>query len=331
MGPTAPDDAGCTGGENGWQGAAIDTAHLRLRPLAEADAAELCRLLNDWEVVKSTSNLPFPYRPADADAFIASAKAEMAAGRAVVCAIEERVGGALLGCVGATLAGDSAEIGYWIARAAWGRGLATEAVRRCLRLLFVNFRQNLVWASAMPGNPASRRVMEKVGMTFHQRRPTALPARGVTAELDYLIIDRPAWESRRAARPILLVAAAALIDGDGRVLLCRRPDGKAMAGQWEFPGGKLQAGETPEAALIRELAEELGIDVTAACLAPLAFASHDYDDFHLLMPLFACRRWHGLPGPREGQQLAWVRPARLADYVMPPADLPLVAILRDWL
>ncbi|HIJ62645.1 MAG TPA: GNAT family N-acetyltransferase [Rhodospirillaceae bacterium] len=331
MGLTAPDEAGCPAGEDGWQGAALDTAHLRLRPLVESDSAEVCRLLNDWEVVRSTSNLPFPYRPADADAFVATAKAEMAGGRAVVCAIEERVGGALVGCVGATLGGDSAEIGYWIARRAWGRGYATEAVRRCLRLLFVNFRQSLVWASVMPDNPASRRVMDKAGMSFHQRRPTVLPARGVTADLDFLIIDRPGWEAHRAARPTLLVAAAALVDRDGRVLLCRRPAGKAMAGQWEFPGGKLHPGETPEAALERELAEELGIDVTAACLAPLAFASHDYDSFHLLMPLFACRRWRGLPEPREGQQLAWVRPPRLADYVMPPADLPLVAILRDWL
>lgn len=331
MGPTAPDDTGCPGGEAGWHGASLDTAHLRLRRLVPADAAEICRLLNDWEVVKTTSNLPYPYRRQDAEAFIANAASEAAASQAVVCAIEERVGGALIGCVGATLDGDTAEIGYWLARGSWGRGYATEAVRRCLRLLFVGYRASLVWASVMPGNPASRRVLEKIGMTFHQRRATLLPARGVTADLDYLVIDRLAWERRRAARPILLVAAAALVDSDGRVLLCQRPEGKAMAGQWEFPGGKLQPGEDPETALVRELQEELGIDVTASCLAPLAFASHDYDDFHLLMPLFACRRWHGQAEPREGQRLTWVRPPRLGDYAMPPADLPLVAILRDWL
>jgi 8-oxo-dGTP diphosphatase len=131
--------------------------------------------------------------------------------------------------------------------------------------------------------------------------------------------------------PLVLVVAVALIDADGRVLLTQRPPGKAMAGLWEFPGGKVHTDETPEAALIRELREELDIDVAEACLAPLTFASHRYERFHLLMPLYACRRWNGAVTAREGQALAWVRPARLDDYAMPPADKPLVAVLRDWL
>lgn len=134
-----------------------------------------------------------------------------------------------------------------------------------------------------------------------------------------------------AGRRILLVAAAALVDIDGRVLIAQRPEGRSMAGLWEFPGGKVQAGETPEAALVRELQEELGIDTRQSCLAPVAFASHAYDDFHLLMPLFACRTWQGTPEGREGQQIAWVRAARLGDYPMPAADQPLVAQLRDLL
>jgi len=129
----------------------------------------------------------------------------------------------------------------------------------------------------------------------------------------------------------LLVVAVALIDADGRVLLAQRPPGKSLAGLWEFPGGKVEAGETPEAALIRELREELAIDTWASCLAPLTFASHSYPEFHLLMPLFACRRWQGIAQPCEGQTLAWVRPNALRDYPMPPADLPLIPILRDWL
>lgn len=130
---------------------------------------------------------------------------------------------------------------------------------------------------------------------------------------------------------LVLVAAVALIDRDGRVLVAERPEGRSMAGLWEFPGGKIEPGETPEAALIRELREELGIDTWASCLAPLTFASHAYADFHLLMPLFACRKWEGTPAPREGQRLKWLRPADLALLPMPPADRPLVAVLRDWL
>ena len=130
---------------------------------------------------------------------------------------------------------------------------------------------------------------------------------------------------------IVLVSAVALIDPDGRVLLAQRPEGKSLAGLWEFPGGKVDPGETPEAALIRELREEVGIETKASCLAPLTFASHSYDDFHLLMPLFACRRWEGIATGREGQTLAWVRPEKLRDYPMPPADIPLIPILRDWL
>jgi len=136
---------------------------------------------------------------------------------------------------------------------------------------------------------------------------------------------------RAAAPPTVLVAAVALVDVDGRVLIARRPEGKPMAGLWEFPGGKVHEGETPEAALIRELVEELGIDTEESCLAPFTFASHTYETFHLLMPLYVCRVWQGTPRPREGQTLKWVRPMQLRDYPMPPADVPLVAMLRDLL
>ncbi len=131
--------------------------------------------------------------------------------------------------------------------------------------------------------------------------------------------------------PTLLVAAIALVDDDGRILLAQRPEGKSMAGLWEFPGGKVEKGELPEAALIRECHEELGIDISASCLAPFTFASHCYADFHLLMPLYLCRKWEGWAEGREGQQLKWVMPNKLADYDMPPADIPLIALLRDYL
>jgi len=130
---------------------------------------------------------------------------------------------------------------------------------------------------------------------------------------------------------LMLVSAVALIDRDGRVLLAQRPEGKSMAGLWEFPGGKIEDGETPEAALIRELEEELGINTWQSCLAPLTFASHSYASFHLLMPLFACRKWGGTPRSREGQTLKWVKPRDLKSYPMPAADVPLIPVLRDWL
>jgi 8-oxo-dGTP diphosphatase len=132
-------------------------------------------------------------------------------------------------------------------------------------------------------------------------------------------------------RPLVLVVACALVDPDGRVLVARRPEGRPMAGLWEFPGGKLGPCESPEAALVRELREELGIDTAESCLAPLTFASHAYDGFHLLMPLFVCRVWRGDPRPREGQTLAWLRPREMRELAMPAADRPLVAALRDLL
>jgi 8-oxo-dGTP diphosphatase len=134
-----------------------------------------------------------------------------------------------------------------------------------------------------------------------------------------------------AGRRMLLVVACALIDADGRILLAQRPEGKTLAGLWEFPGGKVEPGETPEECLIRELEEELGITTRVACLAPLTFASHSYDDFHLLMPLYVCRRFEGIPEGREGQALKWVRPQALREYPMPPADAPLIPFLQDLL
>jgi 8-oxo-dGTP diphosphatase len=130
---------------------------------------------------------------------------------------------------------------------------------------------------------------------------------------------------------LVLVAACVLVDQDGRILLAQRPKGKALEGYWEFPGGKIEAGETPEETVIRELKEELGIETQTSCLAPITFASHNYDDFHLLMPLFVCRKWEGIPTGQENQDLAWVRMDQIKNYKLPPADIPLVAQLRDYL
>lgn len=151
------------------------------------------------------------------------------------------------------------------------------------------------------------------------------------ADLDDLCPSAPAVRVTAGPKPVVLVVAGALVDIDGRVLIARRPEGKKMAGLWEFPGGKLEPGETPEAALVRELREELGIDTSGSCLAPLTFASHEYDDFHLLMPLYVCRRWRGRIAAKEHSEIRWVRPVQMSAYPMPPADVPLVSMLRDLL
>ncbi|MTJ83585.1 MAG: GNAT family N-acetyltransferase [Telmatospirillum sp.] len=326
MVPTAPD--GCRPPAGGRP---QDTARLRLRPLVPDDVEQVTRLLDDWDVARTTSNIPFPYDRDTGEEFIAKVEEESAAGRALVYAIEDRLSGDLVGCVGGSVADGKAEVGYWLGRAAWGRGVATEALLRCLRVLFDDYGVASAWASVLPENKASRRVLDKAGFQFEETRRAELPARGITADLDFLTLTREAWDGARRRRPMLLVAAVALIDADGRVLLARRPAGKSMAGFWEFPGGKLAEGETPEAALVRELREELGIDVSQSCLAALSFVSHDYDSFHLMMPLYACRRWQGTPRPCEGQTLSWSTAAELSRYPMPPADVPLVAALRDWL
>jgi len=227
---------------------------------------------------------------------------------------EDRLGGTEIGRFDITFHGaESAEILVYFTPAAGERDFAAESLRRCLRMLFVNFGVALVKAENRTPEQAFTEIFHLLGF-------------GPDLSLDY-----GKWAEIRHSRKHVWVVAAALIDADGRVLLAQRPAGKAMAGQWEFPGGKIEPQETPEHALIRELKEELGIDVTESCLAPIAFVSHDYDHFHLLMPLYAIRQWRGQPSGKEGQVLAWASKDRLNTYPMPPADIPLVAQLRDWL
>ena len=327
--------------------APLATERFVLRPLRAEDAAELHRLVNDWDVAKMLARVPFPYPRELADEWIASTLDQIAEGTAYHLAIAqpEDAGGALLGCVGLTLdrGARSAELGYWVARRNWGQGIAPEAAGRLLRWALANLDIDRITASALIDNARSAAVLTRIGFRPAGEGERDFLSRGGAMPVALFEAGRadvapaasaapaPAPEAAPGGKPILLVAAVGLIDPDGRVLLARRPEGKPMAGLWEFPGGKVHAGETPEVALIRELKEELGIDVTEACLAPFAFASHGYEAFHLLMPLFLCRRWQGNVTAMEGQALAWVRPQRLADYAMPPADVPLVALLRDFL
>lgn len=321
----------------------LETERFLLRPLREGDAAELHRLVNDWEVAKTLARVPFPYPRELADEWIASTAERIAAGEAYHLAIARRGDDVMVGCVGLTLdlPGRSAELGYWVGRRHWGEGIAPEVAGRLARWAIANLDIGRITASALTDNGRSAAVLQRIGfrqagqgMQDFLSRGGAMPVllfEAVRADLAPPAAPAPDLPAAEGGRPILLVAAVGLIDADNRVLLARRPEGKPLAGLWEFPGGKVRPGETPEAALIRELKEELGIDVSAACLAPFTFASHGYEAFHLLMPLYLCRRWEGQVTAMEGQALAWVRPQRLADYAMPPADRPLVAMLRDFL
>jgi 8-oxo-dGTP diphosphatase len=216
--------------------------------------------------------------------------------------------------------------------------VAPEAAAALCRWALETRELQAIHASALKDNARSAAVLQRVGlrpageaMQTFLSRGGPMPVLLFRAEREALLAS-PITEVPRAEKPILLVAAVALVDPDGRVLLARRPEGKPLAGELPEPGGKVKPGESPEAALIRELKEELDIDVSESCLAPFTFASHPLgDDRHLLMPLYLCRRWEGAARAREGQALAWVRPQRLRDYAMPPADKPLVAMLRDFL
>ena len=304
----------------------LRTERLLLRPLERGDAAALTRLVNDYSVAGNLARVPFPYREGLAEEWIASSLAQIEAGTAWHLAITRD--DKLVGCVGLSLKRDALpELGYWVGRKFWGQGIAREAAAALLDWAERRHGLREFRASALSDNAASHAVLRRLGFT--EAGTAQEPFLSRNRDMAVTLFRRAAQAP--APRPILLVAACALVDPEGRVLLAQRPPGKPMAGLWEFPGGKLAEGETPEAALIRELREELGIETREACLSPLFFASHAYERFHLLMPLFICRKWEGRAEPREGQALAWVRPAAMGAYPMPPADIPLVALLRDFL
>jgi 8-oxo-dGTP diphosphatase len=286
--------------------------------------------------------VPFPYSRELADEWVVSSAKSLAEGADYQLAITGAEGETetLVGGIGLRVnaAERSAELGYWVGRAYWGHGVATEAAARLARWGLANLDIDRIEADAATENGASIAVLRRIGFRHVGERMKMSVAYGAErrvlrfeATRADLFGDHGDAEPEAGPKKIVLVAAVALIDADTRILLAQRPEGKSMAGLWEFPGGKVEAGETPEVALIRELHEELGIDVGSHCLAPFAFASHGYEKFHLLMPLFLCRRWKGIPTPREGQRLAWVAPGKLSEYNMPEADRPLIPLLRDFL
>ena len=320
----------------------LKTERLTLRPPVPADAEAIHRLVNDWPVVRMLSRLPYPYPRTLTDEWIASTATQREQGQALHLVIAGTENGAdmVIGCVGLRLdiTPRVGHLGYWVGRRFWGHGVATEAATRLTSWALANLPIDRVEAHVSIDNAASAAVLRRAGLKetgtarqFFLARGAEEPVTVFAATRDDVFGQVEPDAPTDGSKPLLLVAACALIDLDNRVLLARRPEGKKMAGLWEFPGGKLNAGETPEAALIRELHEELGIDVAEACLAPFAFVSHAYERFHLLMPLYLCRRWKGFVQPLENQSLAWVRAGKLGDYEMPAADKPLVPLLRDFL
>lgn len=315
----------------------LATDRLILRPLDRGDIDSIVEHVNDWDVARFTSSIPYPYDRKMAEDFVAAHEAEMSETNRVFV-ITRKSDSQLVGCIGLMPHHDAAgkeigvEFGYWLGKAFWRQGFATEAVGRLARFIFETTKVPEIWASVVPINDASAKVLDKNGFVVVGAGQVDSDVRGHPLPVILRKLTRTDWtRNSQRALPILTVVACALIDADGRVLLAQRPEGKPLAGLWEFPGGKIHPGESPEQALIRELKEELDIDVRESCLAPLTFASHAYEAFHLLMPLYICRRWEGVLRAREGQAVAWVKPNRLGDYAMPPADKPLIAMLQDLL
>ncbi|QEE85750.1 8-oxo-dGTP diphosphatase MutT [Acetobacter oryzoeni] len=319
----------------------LEAPPYHLRPLCAQDAPALHHLVNDWEVVRMLSRLPFPYPRELADSWIASTQQMQQKGEGYHFAILDK-DGTFIGCIGLGIQtpANSARIGmlgYWIGRPYWGQGIATRAAERVTSWALAHLEISSIRAHVAVDNVASARVLEHVGFQKIGTDKQVFASRGSEQPMLVFETTRHMQDARRASastptssapKKLVLVSAAALIDTQGRILLARRPEGKSMAGLWEFPGGKIEAGETPEAALVRELHEELGLDMSRACLAPFTFASHSYPTFNLLMPLYVCRRWQGTPIPKEGQKLAWVAPQDLRKYPMPEADLPFIPLLQ---
>ena len=310
--------------------AVLETPRLRLRRLREDDIPALVEIAGAWEVSRYTAKIPHPFSEQDARGFIEKSILDRNANTRHVFGIERRIEGDLIGNIEVNMGSGDDIFGYVLGQDFWGQGYGTEAAQAAVRFAFQRANKCDLAAAVHPANPASGRVLEKAGFVYSHIN-TDLHGRCANVEAKVYVQKAEDWFVREDAKPKLLVTAVALIDADGRVLMAQRPGGKSMAGLWEFPGGKVHDDETPEVALVRELKEELDIDISESCLAPFTFASHAYEKFHLIMPLYLCRTWNGTVKGHEGQELQWIKPNRLNQLPMPPADIPLVAMLMDYL
>ncbi len=304
----------------------IVTDRLIIRPYKEDDIPELARLANDIRVAENLTRMPHPYSKGAAEYWVAYTRDNIEQGRAVNLAIVRRQDNVLLGSVGL-----EGELGYWLGHEHWGQGYMKEAVKAFLHFAFVTLRVKEIKGSAKINNTASRQIFEHFG--FHEtgtKEVTSVAYEGTKPAITYALTSQAFLAHYNSVkRPIVWVVAAALVNDKGQLLLADRPPGKKLAGVWELPGGKLEQGETPEHAIIRELKEELHVDVSEEDLEPLTFASYGYETFHLIMPFYLCRRWKGDPHGAEGQKLAWVKYEDLVDYPFPPPDIMLTHRLAD--
>ncbi|MBL4692148.1 MAG: GNAT family N-acetyltransferase [Magnetovibrio sp.] len=308
----------------------LETPRLHLRRLVLGDVAGLVKGCNNINVARYTALIPHPYADSDAQKFLEGAWLDRNAHSRHVFGIETRIDGDLVGCIELNMGNGPDTFGYWIGEEFWGQGYVTEAILAMLRFAFQTAGKVELCAAVHPDNPASVRVLEKTGFKY-DRIGTELGGRCTDVLAEVYVLKAKDWFARESKKPKLLVSAIVLIDPQQRILMATRPAGKSLAGLWEFPGGKVHDDETPEQALVREIQEELLITIQESDLEPLTFASHAYESFHLIMPLYACRAWQGSVTPAEGQSLKWVSLDQLDQLPMPPADIPLVAMLKKLL
>jgi 8-oxo-dGTP diphosphatase len=296
----------------------IATERLTLRPLRAEDAVLIQHLLNDKDIAERLRRVPHPYTLQDAETFIASTQRSMAEGKKVILAVIRRSDQQFMGVISF-----EEELGLWLGKPYWGQGYGTEATGALVHFCFHVLKQKELKACAFKTNMASRRALEKLEFREVGTKEVSSKAFEGTREAVCYAFSFHDFITRYHAleRPLVWVVAAVLINEKGEMLISERPQGKALPGVWELPGGKMEPGETPEISLIRELQEELGIQVREEDLEPLTFASYRYDTFHMIMPLYLCHRWEGNPHGVEGQNLAWVTYADLASTPLPAADI----------
>jgi 8-oxo-dGTP diphosphatase len=322
----------------------FETERLTLRAPTLEDIDNFQSLWSLEEVSFWTKSIPHPLPDNFATDFLDQRIARRNKGDLATYAIEVTTTQKFIGYIDLIFLEDNrAELSFALHPDYQNQGFITEAATNLLALAFEHFGISHLCAIAKKTNLASHKVLQRLGFEFEKEFIASDSVRAVDENLYFFQLPQETFHSMRLQNgcagingpslkiPTLFVSAVILIDADDRILLAQRPAGKSMAGLWEFPGGKVEQDETPEAALVRELQEELGINTKNSCLAPFTFASHSYPEFHLLMPLYICRIWEGTPTPKEGQRLAWVRSHKLRDYPMPPADEPLIAMIRDFL